>query len=713
MFRPRRRSDPSEEALGQLPVGIYKATRAGQLLYCNPIARDIFGIPRDASDIRMYSISDRYAEPSERERLLRLMDRKHGLLLNTTIELAIDGTLRYVLDSCCSTPTGDGGESDILGVVCDVTESTEHQRMMQQLPVAVYEVDTKSMFTRANQRVAEILGYDNAAKLIGREITKHYMEAKDHDRFVEEVRKQGRVDNWIIDMVRSDGTPIIIQVSSELMRRDGEETGRFGAFTDVTQSQKVARALGRLPTGYYEVEGAGKGARIAYCNSAFAQMFGYAGPEEMIKRVRAIDLHADEDVWRAYMDDLQTADQHNRALEDRQLHVKRKDGSLFWVAIDCRIEKNAAGRVIGREGTLRDITVQVDLGERADQLRRKLSALTHDMDVLVHRYVSPMMRLDAGLQVQQAMLVATRPRSHTDSNTSTLTERWGSKLEKALVSASHALSASSQWTQQAKSFEQIRNRLTHRRFRGRPVLEDIETRQAAMAAIREIRGMGSDADSGPEVASLNELTETVVDQEIVRNTRRLLSQIAEAYTAIESMRIHFGRAETEYDLRQDDFIELLDSVLETYAAYAAEKGLSFYVDAPHVIQARMAGLHIQRALSNLVLNAIKYSYRRTDGHIDIRVHETEAEVSLAITNYGVPITQEELRDGRIYEYGVRGRFSRDMNRMGSGVGLADVLETASRHLGGVSVDSHAAPKDVAEDDYSVPFLTTVTLWLPK
>lgn len=710
---------PSFRALGgaqldSLPAGVYCANSEGRFLYCNDVARSIFGLPADAKDITQYSIIDTYADPEERCRLLELMRRNSGRLLNQPIELDVGGRTVIVLDSCMYVPAARGGEEDVLGVICDVTDSMEKKRLWEQLPVAVYEVGEDNIFRRANQRVADILGYSKSGQLFGKDITKHYLRPEEAKQFAEEVRSEGRVSNKIIDMVRADGTPIIVQVSAERLTKKGNPDGRFGAFTDVTKSQKVAQALGRLPTGYYEVEGDGKDGRISYCNEAFAKMFGYDSSHEMINRVRAADLHASDEVWEAYMVALQRADAANKALEDYKLQTKRRDGSRFWVAIDCRIEKDARGRAIGREGTLRDITKQVELKETVDGLQGKLDALTHDMDVLVHRYVSPMMRLKAGLQVEESMLVATRPNSATPTGTTTLTERWAGKLEQALGAACSSLEEGGSGNEGLREeLSRIRNVLTHRRFRGRPVLEDIETRKAAMNANNALVRHANSLRAHPALRELRTCAAAVIDQEVIRNTRRLLSQIAEVYTAIESMRVHFSRSDVDYDFQDEDITALLDSVLDTYAAYAAEKGLSFYVDAPPKLTIQVAGTHFLRALSNVVINAIKYSYRREDGHIDIRVKDEASSVLVCFTNYGVPIAKEEISSAILLQYGKRGRFSRDLNRMGSGVGLSDVAETMRQHKGGVAIESHPAPRGATEDDYTVPFLTTVSIWLPK
>jgi signal transduction histidine kinase len=399
------------------------------------------------------------------------------------------------------------------------------------------------------------------------------------------------------------------------------------------------------------------------------------------------------------------------ALDNYTLHGKQKDGHRFWIRIDCSYDKDVHGNVLGREGTVRDVTREVELGHTVDALQEKLQELTQDVDVLVHRYVSPTQRIEMGLQAQQEMLEFTRRGARDSARTGTLTSVWAQRLEDALVGALREMD-SKEGSSLSSALGRIRNELTQRKFRGRQVLEDIETREAALATLGAVSGARRIQADLPATRDLRRIAVSVIDDALIRNSLRLLAQADELYSAIESMRSHLSRADSVFDFVPMDLVAMIDSILDLYASYASEKGLSFFYEGPVSLTVVAAEGHMRRAISNLVLNAIKYSYRRPDGYINVRVKEEVTRVSVSIENYGVPITRDELKTRNILKYGVRGEYSKDHNRMGSGVGLADVAYTIEQHRGGIRIQSSPSRKGADPEDYSLPFVTSVEIWVP-
>ncbi|MCI0474313.1 MAG: ATP-binding protein, partial [Ignavibacteria bacterium] len=123
---------------------------------------------------------------------------------------------------------------------------------------------------------------------------------------------------------------------------------------------------------------------------------------------------------------------------------------------------------------------------------------------------------------------------------------------------------------------------------------------------------------------------------------------------------------------------------------------------------------VLRALSNLLYNAIKYSWYRNIGEppwVSIKVFTDRNKVYVEFQNYGVPITKEEIENELVFRFGYRGKYSGDRKRMGTGIGLTDARETARKHGGDVIIKSVPASGGNVFN-YQQPFLTTVTLVLP-
>ncbi len=125
---------------------------------------------------------------------------------------------------------------------------------------------------------------------------------------------------------------------------------------------------------------------------------------------------------------------------------------------------------------------------------------------------------------------------------------------------------------------------------------------------------------------------------------------------------------------------------------------------------------LRRAFSNILNNAIKYSYQLYRGEeeawVTIRIVTNKGFVYVHTENWGVPIKKEEIEQELIFELGYRGLLSNDRRRAGSGIGLYDARKTAKQHGGDVLVRSEPSRKDLTAEPYAQPYITTVTLMVP-
>jgi signal transduction histidine kinase len=148
-------------------------------------------------------------------------------------------------------------------------------------------------------------------------------------------------------------------------------------------------------------------------------------------------------------------------------------------------------------------------------------------------------------------------------------------------------------------------------------------------------------------------------------------------------------AETEAGVRslrlEDvDLAQLAVQAVELFAGVAEDKGVGLGATASGSPVVQGDRRRLQRALANLVDNAIKYT--PSGGHVDVSVSSAGARVEVAVSDTGPGIADDELP--HLFERFYRGDRAR--NLPGSGLGLALALAVARAHGGDIVVRSGPA-----------------------
>lgn len=130
-----------------------------------------------------------------------------------------------------------------------------------------------------------------------------------------------------------------------------------------------------------------------------------------------------------------------------------------------------------------------------------------------------------------------------------------------------------------------------------------------------------------------------------------------------------------------DLESLVERVVSEMRGAAAAKrvGLEFRGEP---VSCEIAPREVQRAVRNLVGNAVKYT--RSGGSVDVVLSRTRDVASVVVEDTGVGIPADEI-DGLFRPFARASNASRHAS--GTGLGLVFVKSVAERHGGGVSVTS--------------------------
>jgi two-component system phosphate regulon sensor histidine kinase PhoR len=129
--------------------------------------------------------------------------------------------------------------------------------------------------------------------------------------------------------------------------------------------------------------------------------------------------------------------------------------------------------------------------------------------------------------------------------------------------------------------------------------------------------------------------------------------------------------------------ELAEDALQRVADRANERNIRVVLSAAADVYFVGHKGRLERAISNLLLNAIDFN--RPGGEVRIDVRRVDATVRISITDNGIGIAPENLR--RIFERFYRVDKARSRETGGTGLGLSIVRNTVERAGGSVVVDS--------------------------
>ena len=133
-----------------------------------------------------------------------------------------------------------------------------------------------------------------------------------------------------------------------------------------------------------------------------------------------------------------------------------------------------------------------------------------------------------------------------------------------------------------------------------------------------------------------------------------------------------------YRLQPERFelVSLLETVIDTFTAEAAKKGMEIHLQAPEEVLVRADPAKILQVAGNLLDNAIRCS--PSDAALDLRVSLDDASVSVVVADRGPGISEQDRE--RIFQRHQRGPAERAESPMGSlGLGLSIAWEIMRKH----------------------------------
>jgi len=273
------------------------------------------------------------------------------------------------------------------------TQAVETMHQSEQLFRAISESSILMILTQrfdglisyVNAISSKWLGVDTAA-LVGQKLETFFADPDDIDRLQEQMILQGFVHNYEMQLKRQNGEHFWVSASmqplsqgkrysllttlfdisdrkqAESALRESEEKLRQQAQELEMRVEQRTLELRQAEEKYRSIfENAAEGifqttldGRYLSANPALAGMYGYSMPEALIAAIT--DIGQQLYVQPRRRDELIAYLKRFDVVEGFESQVYRKDGSIIWISEDVRVIRDAEGKPLHYEGSVRNIT---------------------------------------------------------------------------------------------------------------------------------------------------------------------------------------------------------------------------------------------------------------------------------------------------------------------------------------------------------------------
>ncbi len=243
---------------------------------------------------------------------------------------------------------------------------TRYRNIFENAVLGIFRTAPDGSLLSSNLALARIYGYDTARELtesISHVGSQLYVNPEDRARVRELMEREGFVERFETQFYRKDRSKVWVSINVRTAKdADGKIIYYDGTAEDISSRKEAEEALRQSEEKYRNIfdhsilgmfqsnpEG-----RFTTVNAAFAQMAGYASPEDMVSTITDIpsQLYVEKED-REVFEKLLLEEDLARTFEVR---FQRKNGSIFWARVNARAVRTPGGRVVRYEGTLEDVT---------------------------------------------------------------------------------------------------------------------------------------------------------------------------------------------------------------------------------------------------------------------------------------------------------------------------------------------------------------------
>jgi PAS domain S-box-containing protein len=272
--------------------------------------------------------------------------------------------------------TFNGKQVGVYGIYQNITErkraeealresERQYRNLVDNALVGIYKTNLDGDILYANDALLKMMEFESYEQMAASRVLARYKNLEDRKALLENVKKQGMVDYFEVDLVTKAGSTKNVILTAVL-----EEHSISGMIMDITERKQAEEERIRLGTAVEQAAEsviiADRPGTILYVNPAFERLSGFSLEEIVGQNFRVLksDRH-DEAFYRKMWKIISRGEIWSGRVSNRM-----KDGTLREFETTISPIRDNAGRIVNFVSVNRDVTQEVELEAQLFQAQK-------------------------------------------------------------------------------------------------------------------------------------------------------------------------------------------------------------------------------------------------------------------------------------------------------------------------------------------------------